>query len=192
MELTRILFAGSDLLLLDEPTNHLDNDAKQWLMGFLRSYRGALLVISHDLELLDASITRVLHLDEGELIEYRGTYSQYHVAARGRRGTARQTRVAPTGRDRAPRTTRRQHARPDREARQDREGHRHSCRPPRARPGDRARSASSASRCGSPIPRDPVASCSRSTASPRATADRTSSKTSRSRSSAANGSWSWG
>ena len=80
VELTRILFAGSDLLLLDEPTNHLDNDAKQWLMGFLRTYRGTLLVISHDLDLLDASITRVLHLDEGEVIEYRGTYSQYHVA----------------------------------------------------------------------------------------------------------------
>ena len=74
VELARILFAGSDLLLLDEPTNHLDVDAKQWLMGFLRSYRGALLVISHDLELLDQAITRVLHLDEGELIEYKGTY----------------------------------------------------------------------------------------------------------------------
>src|SRR6478735_11005587 len=81
VELARILFAGSDLLLLDEPTNHLDVDAKQWLMGFLRGYRGALLVISHDLDLLDASITRVLHLDEGELIEYKGTYSQY-IAAR--------------------------------------------------------------------------------------------------------------
>ncbi len=80
VELSRILFAGSDLLLLDEPTNHLDVDAKQWLMGFLHSYRGALLVISHDLELLDRSITRVLHLDEGELIEYRGTYSQYLTA----------------------------------------------------------------------------------------------------------------
>ena len=49
-------------------------------MSFLRTYRGALLVISHDLELLDASITRVLHLDEGEVIEYKGTYSQYRVA----------------------------------------------------------------------------------------------------------------
>ncbi|MDP9442680.1 MAG: ATP-binding cassette domain-containing protein [Actinomycetota bacterium] len=77
VELARILFAGSDILLLDEPTNHLDTDAKAWLMGFLRSYRGALLVVSHDLQLLDASITRVLHLDEGELIEYKGTYSQY-------------------------------------------------------------------------------------------------------------------
>ena len=80
VELARILFAGSDLLLLDEPTNHLDNDAKQWLITFLRSYRGALLVISHDLELLDVSITRVLHLDAGVLTEYRGTYSQYLAA----------------------------------------------------------------------------------------------------------------
>jgi ATPase subunit of ABC transporter with duplicated ATPase domains len=81
-ELARILFAGSDLLLLDEPTNHLDADAKQWLMAFLRGFRGALLVVSHDLVLLDQSITRVLHLDEGELVEYRGTYSQYLSARR--------------------------------------------------------------------------------------------------------------
>jgi ATPase subunit of ABC transporter with duplicated ATPase domains len=80
VELARILFAGSDLLFLDEPTNHLDIDAKTWLMGFLRSYRGGLLVVSHDLELLDAAITRVLHLDEGALVEYRGTYSQYRAA----------------------------------------------------------------------------------------------------------------
>ncbi|MFM8267891.1 MAG: ABC-F family ATP-binding cassette domain-containing protein [Ilumatobacteraceae bacterium] len=86
VELARILFAGSDLLLLDEPTNHLDIDAKTWLLGFMRSYRGALLVISHDLDLLDESITRVLHLDRpgedevGELVEYRGTYSQYRGA----------------------------------------------------------------------------------------------------------------
>jgi ATPase subunit of ABC transporter with duplicated ATPase domains len=80
VELARILFAGDDLLLLDEPTNHLDVDAKQWLMSFLRSFRGALLVISHDLALLDQAITRVLHLDEGELVEYRGTYTQYLVA----------------------------------------------------------------------------------------------------------------
>src|SRR5690606_39024439 len=63
VELARILFAGSDLLLLDEPTNHLDNDAREWLLGFLRAHRGGLVVISHDLELLDESITRVIHLD---------------------------------------------------------------------------------------------------------------------------------
>jgi ATPase subunit of ABC transporter with duplicated ATPase domains len=83
VELARILFAGSDVLLLDEPTNHLDADAKTWLLDFLRSYTGALLVISHDLELLDEAITRVLHLDRegedalGHLVEYKGTYSQY-------------------------------------------------------------------------------------------------------------------
>jgi ATPase subunit of ABC transporter with duplicated ATPase domains len=80
IELARILFAGSEVLLLDEPTNHLDSDAKTWLMGFLRTYRGALLVISHDLHLLDAAITRVLHLDEGNIVEYKGTYSQYRTA----------------------------------------------------------------------------------------------------------------
>ncbi|MGI9643969.1 MAG: ABC-F family ATP-binding cassette domain-containing protein [Ilumatobacteraceae bacterium] len=86
VELARILFAGSDVLCLDEPTNHLDVDAKTWLMGFLRQYKGALLVISHDLDLLDEAITRVLHLDRpaeenvGELVEYRGTYSQYRTA----------------------------------------------------------------------------------------------------------------
>jgi ATPase subunit of ABC transporter with duplicated ATPase domains len=80
VELARILFAGSDVLLLDEPTNHLDVDAKGWLMGFLRSYRGALLVVSHDLDLLDEAITRVLHLDEGTIVEYKGTYSQYRAA----------------------------------------------------------------------------------------------------------------
>ena len=77
VELGRILFAGSDLLLLDEPTNHLDTDAVTWLLGFLRSYRGVLVVISHDLVLLDEAITRVLHLEDEALIEYRGTYSQY-------------------------------------------------------------------------------------------------------------------
>ncbi len=86
VELARILYAGSDVLLLDEPTNHLDADAKEWVLKFLRAYSGALIVISHDLELLDEAITRVLHLDRsgedavGTMHEYRGTYSQYLVA----------------------------------------------------------------------------------------------------------------
>ena len=86
LELVRILFAGSDLLLLDEPTNHLDADAREWLLRFLRSYRGSLLVVSHDLDLLDDAITRVIHVDRefegatGSLVEYKGTYSQYLTA----------------------------------------------------------------------------------------------------------------
>jgi ATPase subunit of ABC transporter with duplicated ATPase domains len=82
LELARILFGGSDLLLLDEPTNHLDADAKTWLMRFLGSYKGALMVVSHDIGLLDASITRILHLDRDGVVEYRGTYSQYREARR--------------------------------------------------------------------------------------------------------------
>jgi ATPase subunit of ABC transporter with duplicated ATPase domains len=83
LELVRILFTGSELLLLDEPTNHLDADARSWLLDLLRSYRGALVVVSHDLDLLDDSITRVVHIDRengdapGMLVEYKGTYSQY-------------------------------------------------------------------------------------------------------------------
>ena len=95
VELARILFGGTDNLVLDEPTNHLDIDAKEWLMGFLRAYRGALLVVSHDLQLLDQAITKVLHLDDGDLREYRGTYTQYVTARaededRRRRIAARQ------------------------------------------------------------------------------------------------------
>jgi ATPase subunit of ABC transporter with duplicated ATPase domains len=98
VELARILFAGSDLLLLDEPTNHLDNDAREWLFGFLRSYRGSLVVVSHDLELLDESITRVLHLDRpgeadvGEITEYKGTFSEYKEARA--RDEARRAKIA--------------------------------------------------------------------------------------------------
>ena len=92
LELARILFAGSDVLLLDEPTNHLDSDAKAWLVGFLRSYRGALFVVSHDIELLDESITRVMHLDEGALVEYKGTYTQYRDARA--KDEVRQAKVA--------------------------------------------------------------------------------------------------
>jgi len=86
VELARILFAGTELLMLDEPTNHLDNDARDWLLAYMRAYRGALIVISHDIELLDESITRVLHLDRpgegdvGAIVEYKGTYTQYVTA----------------------------------------------------------------------------------------------------------------
>jgi ATPase subunit of ABC transporter with duplicated ATPase domains len=82
LELARILFGGSDVLLLDEPTNHLDTDAKLWLMRFLAGFGGALVVVSHDLELLDAAITRIVHLDPDGVVQYRGTYSEYREARR--------------------------------------------------------------------------------------------------------------
>ena len=63
VELARILFSGAETLLLDEPTNHLDADSIVWLRGFLKSHKGGLIVISHDTGLLEATVTKVLHLD---------------------------------------------------------------------------------------------------------------------------------
>ncbi|MDJ0923915.1 MAG: ABC-F family ATP-binding cassette domain-containing protein [Acidimicrobiia bacterium] len=77
VELARVLFAETDVLILDEPTNHLDLDAKAWLMDFLAEYSGGLLLVSHDLPLLDAAITSVLALDGGLVEPYRGNHSYY-------------------------------------------------------------------------------------------------------------------
>jgi ATPase subunit of ABC transporter with duplicated ATPase domains len=63
VELARILFSQAETLLLDEPTNHLDADSVLWLREFLRSHKGGLIVISHDVGLLEACINKVLHLD---------------------------------------------------------------------------------------------------------------------------------
>lgn len=84
VELARVLFAETDILILDEPTNHLDLDAKSWLMDFLAGYGGGLLVVSHDLHLVDEAITSVLAFDGGHIEPYRGNYS-YYVAERERR-----------------------------------------------------------------------------------------------------------
>jgi len=63
VELSRILFSDARTLLLDEPTNHLDADSIAWLRDFLRSYGGGLVVISHDVDLLDRVVNKVFHLD---------------------------------------------------------------------------------------------------------------------------------
>ncbi len=63
VELARILFSGADNLLLDEPTNHLDADSVVWLREYLRGYKGGLIVISHDVEMLDSVVNKVYHLD---------------------------------------------------------------------------------------------------------------------------------
>ena len=79
VELARILFSGAETLLLDEPTNHLDADSIVWLREFLRAFRGGLIVISHDTELLDATVNRVLHLDanRAEVDVYNMGWRQY-------------------------------------------------------------------------------------------------------------------
>jgi len=79
VELARILFAGADNLLLDEPTNHLDADSIVWLRSFLASYPGGLMVISHDVGLLEATVNKVFHLDanRAELDVYAMDWKRY-------------------------------------------------------------------------------------------------------------------
>lgn len=80
--LARILLAEPSLLLLDEPTNHLDLQALEWLEGFLASYRGAVLMVSHDRAFLDATVNRIVAFDEDKrtVRDYVGNYSDYAEA----------------------------------------------------------------------------------------------------------------
>lgn len=75
--LGKLLLQEPTLLLLDEPTNHLDIEAIEWLEGFLRNYKGAVLVISHDRYFLDKIVTKVVHLEFGQSFVYNGNYSDY-------------------------------------------------------------------------------------------------------------------
>jgi ABC transport system ATP-binding/permease protein len=75
--LARLLLEAPELLLLDEPTNHLDADTTQWLEDYLKSYPGAVLLITHDRYFLDQVATRMIELDEGKLLSYQGGYSRY-------------------------------------------------------------------------------------------------------------------
>jgi len=77
VDLMRVLFQEPDLMILDEPTNHLDRSAKRWLLDELARFSGALLVVSHDLKLLDHSITKVLHIAAQRLTEWKGNYSRF-------------------------------------------------------------------------------------------------------------------
>lgn len=75
--LAKELIKKPDLLMLDEPTNHLDIDAITWLEGFLQSYRGTLLIISHDRFFLDQITTKTIELEFGHAKVYQGNFSHY-------------------------------------------------------------------------------------------------------------------
>ncbi|HQN64576.1 MAG TPA: ATP-binding cassette domain-containing protein [Methylophilus sp.] len=77
LNLARALMCRSDVLLLDEPTNHLDLDAVIWLEGWLRGYRGTLILISHDRDFLDNVVDNVLHIELQRITLYRGGYSDF-------------------------------------------------------------------------------------------------------------------
>lgn len=77
--LGRMLLMEPNLLILDEPTNHLDLAAVEWLEQFLRDYTGTILLVSHDRVFLDAVVTSIVELEDGELTTYIGNYSAFVV-----------------------------------------------------------------------------------------------------------------
>ena len=77
--LARILLEEPDILLLDEPTNHLDLESIEWLEGFLKEYKGAVLIISHDRYFLDSVVSKIIELEVNGAEEYLGNYSYYVV-----------------------------------------------------------------------------------------------------------------
>src|SRR5271166_6418201 len=98
--LCRLLLERPDLLLLDEPTNHLDAESVAWLEGHLRSYPGAILIVTHDRYFLDHVTGWILELDRGRGIPYQGNYSacllqkQKRLEQEGREEEARQRTLA--------------------------------------------------------------------------------------------------
>ena len=82
--LAKLLIRAPEVLLLDEPTNHLDLESVQWLEGFLRGYEGSVVVVSHDRAFMDAMVDRVAEIDNGQVVLYKGNYSD-HLRAREER-----------------------------------------------------------------------------------------------------------
>lgn len=79
LALAKLLLERPELLILDEPTNHLDFETLMWLEDYLKSYNGAVLVVSHDRYFLDALCSRILEIENKSLYTYKGGYSQYVV-----------------------------------------------------------------------------------------------------------------
>ncbi|MHC0036347.1 ribosomal protection-like ABC-F family protein [Pseudoneobacillus sp. C159] len=75
--LGKLLIHNPDILLLDEPTNHLDMDSVEWLEGYLKSYKGMVIIVSHDRYFLDNVVTKIVEVEDMESITYKGNYSAY-------------------------------------------------------------------------------------------------------------------
>ena len=75
--LGKLLLSEPDLLLLDEPTNHLDMGSIEWLETYLTNYRGAVLIVTHDRYFLDKVVTKVIEIENGKLMQFSGSYSDF-------------------------------------------------------------------------------------------------------------------
>ncbi len=78
----RLLLSKPDILLLDEPTNHLDINAIEWLEEYLKSYKNAVVIVSHDREFLDKIVSQVYEIERGRITKYIGNYSAFAVKKR--------------------------------------------------------------------------------------------------------------
>ena len=102
--LAKLLLANPDVLLLDEPTNHLDLASVEWLQGFLATYAGAIVLVSHDRDFINTIANRVAELARGTLTEYVGDYADFveqreeRIAQLERTAAAQQRKVAQTER----------------------------------------------------------------------------------------------
>ncbi|SDC49139.1 ATP-binding cassette, subfamily F, uup [Paenibacillus sp. UNCCL117] len=75
--MARVLIQPADLLILDEPTNHIDHETVEWLEGYLSSWKGSLLLVTHDRYFLDRVTNRMFELDRGKLYSYEGNYASF-------------------------------------------------------------------------------------------------------------------
>src|SRR5437762_1396986 len=91
--LAATLFTEPDLLLLDEPTNYLDLEGTLWIEEYLRDYPHTVLIVSHDRELLNRSVTSILHVAQGKLTLYTGGYDQFEETRRERQRLQEKGRV---------------------------------------------------------------------------------------------------
>ena len=83
--MARLLLSAPDVLLLDEPTNHLDVEAVEWLENFLQTYDRAYVIISHDRYFLDRTTRRIIEIENGRAVDYKGNYSYFLVEREERR-----------------------------------------------------------------------------------------------------------
>ncbi|HKO02564.1 MAG TPA: ABC-F family ATP-binding cassette domain-containing protein, partial [Thermoanaerobaculia bacterium] len=91
--MAKVLLGRPDVLLMDEPTNHLDLESIIWLEAFLKSYPGSLLMTSHDREFMNRIVSKIVEIDEGDLVTYSGDY-EFYERERAQRETNREAAYA--------------------------------------------------------------------------------------------------